>query len=126
MTLQIGKKIKLELNLICFNLFMYIYLYIFFFLRKINNFNYKVVNWGDENMMSTIIKKEEADFNNTEILDDNTIEQIGQEVNELIELLDEDDEDDDLHSTATRYPGLTLNSIKRDHEDNGILFIIHS
>jgi len=66
-----------------------------------------------------------SDFNNTEILDDGAIEKIGQEVNELIELLDDEDDDDD--STAVRYPGLTSNSTKRNHEDrDGIkLFIIN-
>jgi len=69
---------------------------------------------------------DQSDFNNTEILDDGAIEQIGQEVNELIELLD-DDEDDDDTSTAVRYPGLATNSTKRNHEDrDGIkLFIIN-
>jgi len=62
--------------------------------------------------MSTV---DQSDFNNTEILDDGTIEQIGQEVNELIELLD--DEDDENDSTAVRYPGLSSNSTKRNHED---------
>lgn len=81
--------------------------------RKDNSFNFKVVNWGDENRMSTV---DQPDFNNTEILD-GTIEQIGQEVNELIELLD-DEEDDDNNSTAVRYPGLTLNSTKRNYEDS--------
>ncbi|XP_001943493.2 N-acetyltransferase ESCO2 [Acyrthosiphon pisum] len=80
--------------------------------RKDNSFNFKVVNWGDENRMSTV---DQPDFNNTEILDDGAIEQIGQEVNELIELLD--DEDDDDNSTAVRYPGLASNSTKRNHED---------
>ncbi|XP_026810861.1 N-acetyltransferase ESCO2-like [Rhopalosiphum maidis] len=80
--------------------------------RKDNSFNFKVVNWGDENRMSTV---DQSDFNNTEILDDGTIEQIGQEVNELIELLD--DEDDENDSTAVRYPGLSSNSTKRNHED---------
>jgi len=72
--------------------------------------------------MSTI---EQSDFDNTEVLDDGAIEQIGQEVNELIELLDDEDDDDD--STAVRYPGLTSNSTKRNHEDqDGIkLFIIN-
>ncbi|XP_008187096.1 N-acetyltransferase ESCO1 [Acyrthosiphon pisum] len=80
--------------------------------RKDNSFNFKVVNWGDGNRMSTV---DQSDFNNTEILDDGAIEQIGQEVNELIELLD--DEDDDDGSTAIRYPGLTSKSTKRNHED---------
>lgn len=72
-------------------------------------------------MMSTI---DQSDFNNTEILDDSAIEKIGQEVNELIELLDDDEDDDDNHSTV-RYPGLASNSTKRNHEDqDGILFII--
>lgn len=93
-----------------------------FFSRKDNSFNLKVVNWGDENRMSTTIKVKESDFDNTEILDDNTIEEIGQEVNELIELLD-DEEDCQDQSTAIRFPGLILKSTKRDHEDNnGILF----
>ena len=70
--------------------------------------------------MSTV---DQSDFNNTEILDDGAIEQIGQEVNELIELLD--DEDDDDNSTAVRYPGLASNSTKRNHEDrDGIKFFI--
>lgn len=74
-------------------------------------------------MMSTNIKVEPSEFNNTEILNDNEIEQIGQEVNDLIELLDDDednaiDEQNNL-STAIRYPGLTSKSAKRDHENNG-------
>ncbi|XP_015373116.1 PREDICTED: N-acetyltransferase ESCO2-like [Diuraphis noxia] len=80
--------------------------------RKDNSFNFKVVNWGDENRMSTV---DQSDFNNTEVLDDGALEQIGQEVNELIELLDDEDDDDD--STAVRYPGLATNSTKRNHED---------
>jgi len=72
--------------------------------------------------MSTV---NQSDFNNTEILDDGAIKQIGQEVNELIELLDDEDDDDD--STAVRYPGLTSNSTKRNHDDrDGIkLFTIN-
>jgi len=72
--------------------------------------------------MSTV---DQSDFNNTEILDDGAIEQIGQEVNDLIELLDDEEDDDD--STAVRYPGLASNSTKRNHEDqDGIkLFIIN-
>lgn len=72
--------------------------------------------------MSTV---DQSDFNNTEILDDGAIEQIGQEVNELIELLD--DEDDNDNSTVVRYPGLASNSTKRNHEKrDGIkLFIIN-
>ncbi|XP_025206358.1 N-acetyltransferase ESCO1-like [Melanaphis sacchari] len=81
--------------------------------KKDNSFNFKVVNWGDENKMCTV---DQFDFNNTEILDDGTIEQIGQEVNELLELLD-DEEDDNNDSTAVRYPGLSSNSTKRNHED---------
>ncbi|KAF0712677.1 N-acetyltransferase ESCO2-like [Aphis craccivora] len=61
--------------------------------EKDNSFNFKVVNWGDENRMSTV---DYSDFNNTEILDD---------------------EDDDNDSTAVRYPGLSSNSTKRNHED---------
>lgn len=82
-------------------------------IRKDNSFNFKVVNWGDENRMSTV---DYSDFNNTEILDDGTIEQIGQEVNELIDLLD-DEEDDYNDSRVVRYPGLSSNSTKRNHED---------
>lgn len=63
--------------------------------------------------MSTQIKVEQSDFDNTEILDDAAINQIGQEVDELIELLD-DDEDDSHTSTAIRYPGLTAN-LKREY-----------
>lgn len=71
--------------------------------------------------MSTV---DQSDFNNTEILDDGTIEQIGQEVNELIDLLD-DEEDDENDSTAVRYPGLSSNSTKRNHEDqDGMKLVI--
>lgn len=73
------------------------------------------------NNLKTEFKTEEHDFNSIEILEDDVIEHIGQEVEELIELLD-DNEDDDSHSTAVRYPGLTSKSVKRDIEDNGILF----
>ncbi|XP_050434387.1 N-acetyltransferase ESCO1 [Adelges cooleyi] len=83
--------------------------------RKENSFNYKVVNWGDENKMSTIIKNEQPDFDKVDILDDDAIEQIGQEVSDLIELLD--DEEEDSQPTAIRYPGLTLNSLKREPEE---------
>jgi len=71
--------------------------------------------------MSTKVQVEESDLNNIEILDDDAIEQIGQEVNELIELLD-DDGDSDGQSMAVRYPGLTSKSTKRDHEGTDILF----
>lgn len=67
--------------------------------------------------MSTFIKNELPDFDNTEILDDNAIEKIGQEVSDLIELLD--DEEEDTHSTAARYPGLTVISDKRNHYEYG-------
>jgi len=70
--------------------------------------------------MSTV---DQSDFDNTEVLDDGAIEQIGQEVNELIELLDDEDDDDD--STAVRYPGLASNPTKRNHEDrDGIKLLI--
>lgn len=69
--------------------------------------------------MSTQIKVKQSDFDNTEILDDAAINQIGQEVDELIELLDDDEDEDDGHtSTAVRYPGLTSN-LKREYNDNG-------
>lgn len=71
--------------------------------------------------MSTTIKVEETEFGTTEILD-NAIDQIGQEVKDLIELLN-DDKDDDSNSVAIRYPGLTLKSTKRDHDNTGISFI---
>lgn len=71
--------------------------------------------------MSTTIKVEETEFSTTEVLD-NAIDQIGQEVNDLIELLD-DDEVDDSNSMAIRYPGLTLKSTKRDHENTGIFLL---
>lgn len=73
-------------------------------------------------MMSSIIKVEETEFDTTEILDDNAIEKIGQEVENLIELLDDDDEDNDNDSTAIRYPGLSSKPSKRDHSDNSMLF----
>lgn len=66
--------------------------------------------------MSTTVNVEKPDFDNTEILNDDAIEQIGQEVNELIELLD-DDEDSDGQSIAIHYPSLMSKSAKRDHED---------
>lgn len=72
--------------------------------------------------MSTTIKVEEMEFNNTEILDDEAIQQIGQEVNQLIELLDDEDEDD--NHTVERYPGLVPKSTKRDHENNGKFYLI--
>lgn len=80
--------------------------------------------------MSTVVKVEPHDFDNAEILDDVEIEQIGQEVNELIELLNDDDneddkEDDDSHSTATRYPGLVSKNTKRDHEESGMLLLFN-
>lgn len=97
----------------------------FFFSRKDNSFNYKVVNWGgDENRMS--FKVEPTDFSGTEILDDDAIEQIGQEVNDLIELLDDgddiDDDNFDDNSTAIRYPGLASNLSKRNHADSGMFY----
>lgn len=58
----------------------------------------------------------QSDIDNTEIMDDETIENIGQEVNDLIELLD-DDADNDNDSTAIHFPGLTLKSTKRNHEN---------
>ncbi|XP_025415356.1 N-acetyltransferase ESCO2 isoform X2 [Sipha flava] len=89
--------------------------------KKENNFNFKVVNWVDKNIMSdnlkTEFKTDEQDFNTTEILEDDVIKHIGKEIKELIELLD-DNEDDDSPSTAIRYPGLTSMSVKRENEDN--------
>lgn len=97
--------------------------FFFFFCRKVNSFNFNVVNWGDENKMCTEVKVDESEFNSTEILDDNAIEKIGKEVNELIDLLGNDDDDDENKETsnlsAVRYPGLTLKSTKRDRESNG-------
>lgn len=83
-----------------------------------------MVNWGgDENRMST--KVEPTDFESTEILDDDALEQIGQEVNDLIELLDDgEDLDEDTHSTAIRYPGLASSSSKRNHGDSGIFIYL--
>lgn len=76
--------------------------------------------------MSTNIKIEQSDFDNTEILNDDQLEQIGQEVEELIELLDNDeDSNDSKESTALRYPGLISKTIKRNREDTGILFNIY-
>lgn len=78
-------------------------------------------------MMCANIKAEPSDFNNTDILKDNEIEQIGQEVKEIIELLnDNEDEIDDIDvddelSTDIRYPGLASKSIKRDHDKNGMV-----
>lgn len=78
--------------------------------------------------MSTVLRVEESEFNSTEILDDNAIEEIEKEVNNLIDLLDDDDDDNKMEETsnltAIRYPGLTLKSTKRDHENMGILFNI--
>ncbi|VVC28270.1 Hypothetical protein CINCED_3A015619 [Cinara cedri] len=84
--------------------------------KKEDNFNFNVVNWGDENMMSTSSRVLSLDIDNSEIMNDEAIEKIGQEVNDLIELLD-DDADTDNDSTAIHFPGLTLKSTKRDHGD---------
>lgn len=75
--------------------------------------------------MCTKVKDEPADFNSIKILDDDEIEKIGQEVNHLIDLLDDEDEDEDENDNhaVERYPGLELKSMKRDHGNNGILFI---
>lgn len=73
--------------------------------------------------MSIQIKNEPENFNTIEILDDDEIEKIGEEVNQLIDLLD-DDEEDDSH-TVERYPGLMPKSMKRDHGNNGTLFVIN-
>lgn len=69
--------------------------------------------------MSTKIKDEPENFNSIEILDDDEIEKIGQEVNQLIDLLD--DEEEDANHTVERYPGLVPKSMKRDYGNNGTL-----
>ncbi|XP_050546495.1 N-acetyltransferase eco [Daktulosphaira vitifoliae] len=81
--------------------------------RAENSFNLNVVNWGDENRMSTFIKNESSDFDNSEVLDDDAIEKIGQEVSDLIELLDDEE---DTHCTPIRYPGLTVISQSSHNE----------
>lgn len=75
--------------------------------------------------MSTKVKVEQPDFDNTEILNDDEIKQIGEEVQELIELLDNDEDSNDSKDSTVmryRYPGLIPKSLKRNYETTGVLF----
>jgi len=56
--------------------------------RKDNGFNFKVINWNDENSNNSGVKVNESYLNSPKILNDNNIDENGQNINEL-ELLDD-------------------------------------
>jgi len=79
------------------------------FFRKDNDFNFKVINWNDENRNDSRVEVKESNLNNSKILNDNTINENGQHVNKSIELLDNN------HLTAIHSPLQTPTS-KINHE----------
>lgn len=61
--------------------------------RKDNGFNSKVINWNDENSISSTVEVKESNLKGPEIFNDE-ISENGQYINKSIELFD------DSHSTA--------------------------
>lgn len=59
-----------------------------FIFRKDNGFNFKVINWNDENINSSRVELNESNLNSPKILNDNKIDKNGQNKNKL-ELLDD-------------------------------------
>jgi len=60
------------------------------FFRKDNGFNFKVINWNDDNSNNSRVKLNESNLNSPKILNDNNIniDANGQNINKL-ELLDD-------------------------------------
>ncbi|XP_016656595.1 N-acetyltransferase ESCO2 [Acyrthosiphon pisum] len=56
--------------------------------KKDNGFNFKVINWNDENSNSSRVELNESNLNSPKILIDNNIDENGQNINKL-ELLDD-------------------------------------
>lgn len=101
--------------------FKYLY-YLFIFSRKDDIFNLKIVNWGNENMMSSKVEVKKHDFNSTDILNVDGLQQTKLEVNELVES-SHIDECDNGHTIAEHHPAPLSKSTKR-HIKNGKFFII--
>ncbi|XP_060834439.1 N-acetyltransferase ESCO2-like isoform X2 [Rhopalosiphum padi] len=77
--------------------------------KKDDNFNLKVINWNDENSISSTVEVKESNLNGPEIFNDDKISENSQFINKSIEMLD------DGHLTAVQSLFLTP-TFKRNHK----------
>uniref|UniRef100_A0A2S2PM19 N-acetyltransferase eco n=2 Tax=Schizaphis graminum TaxID=13262 RepID=A0A2S2PM19_SCHGA len=77
--------------------------------KKDDDFNLKVINWNDQNSISSTVEVKESNLNGPEIFNDDKISENGQFINKSIEMLD------DSHLTAVRSLLLTP-TFKRNHK----------
>lgn len=82
---------------------------IMFLFRKDNGFNFKVINWNDENRNGCRAEVKKLNLNSPKILNDNKIDENEQNINKSIELLDNN------HMPSIHSP-LQTPTFKRNHE----------
>jgi len=66
------------------------------FFRKDIGFNFKVINWNDENSNNSRVELNESNLNSPKILIDNNIDENGQSINKLVLLDDNHNENSNL------------------------------